>query len=156
MILQPCTSLHDVATFNIEVQRSNNAADYTAGAGEAMTPRRSRGRQPTPLPAETSPRRLKSTATSALAKQGNLTSLVAPITSAKTPIRTLRTVYVGVSTDAGRNARRSHLRPQGLHQPCRSAGATTARQHLPSARRGQLWLLYTVGQTTRIFFSRLL
>jgi hypothetical protein len=97
-------SYHDLATFNIEVQRSNNGGlTYTAGAGEAI--------DSATLPAAGSliPTNTGNTAAqlkvdkSSCPSKGNLyAAFVAPdSTTENANSGPQRTVYVGVSTDAG-------------------------------------------------------
>jgi hypothetical protein len=100
-------SYHDVATFNIEVQRSNNGGlTYLAGAGEAI--------DATTLPAAGSivPTDSGNTAAqikvdrSACPSKGNLyVAFSAPDNvTENTNSGPQRSIYVGVSTDAGLNA----------------------------------------------------
>jgi len=100
---------HDVATFNIEVQRSSNGGlTYTAGAGEAI--------DAATLPAAGSlaPTDSGNVAaqikvdhnTSSCPSRGNLyVAFVAPDNATENAnTGPLRSVYVAVSTDAGLNA----------------------------------------------------
>ena len=102
-------SYHDLATFNIEVQRSNNGGlTYTAGAGEAL--------DAATLPAAGSivPTDTGNVAaqikvdrnTSSCPSKGNLyVAFVAPDSAAENAATgPARSVYVGVSTDAGLDA----------------------------------------------------
>src|SRR6266478_4539803 len=100
-------SYHDVATFNIEVQRSNNGGlTYVAGAGEAI--------DATTLPTAGSLAPTDSANTAAQIKvdrnscpsKGNLyVAFTAPDNvTENTNTGPQRSVYVGVSTDAGLNA----------------------------------------------------
>ncbi len=102
-------SYHDLATFNIEVQRSNNGGlTYTAGAGEAL--------DAATLPAAGSivPTDTGNVAaqikvdrnTSSCPSKGNLyVAFVAPDSATENAATgPARSVYVGVSTDAGLDA----------------------------------------------------
>jgi hypothetical protein len=102
-------SYHDLATFNIEVQRSNNGGlTYTAGLGEAIDA------ATLPAAGNITPTASANVAaqikvdhnTSSCPSKGNLyVAFVAP-DSATENVATgpLRSVYVGVSTDAGLDA----------------------------------------------------
>jgi len=100
---------HDLATFNIEVQRSNNGGrTYTAGAGEGIDA------ATLPAAGNITPTASANVAaqikvdqnTSSCPSKGNLyVAFVAPDSATENAnTAPLRSVYVGVSTDAGLDA----------------------------------------------------
>src|SRR6267378_4270109 len=102
-------SYHDLATFNIEVQRSNNGGlTYTAGAGEAIDA------ATLPAAGNITPTASANVAaqikvdhnTSSCPSRGNLyVAFVAPDSATENAASgPLRSVYVGVSTNAGLGA----------------------------------------------------
>src|SRR5712675_3542867 len=102
-------SYHDLATFNIEVQRSNNGGlTYLAGAGEAIDA----ATLPTagslvPTDSANVAAQIKvDRNSSSCASRGNLyVAFVAPDSATENAATgPLRSVYVGVSTDAGLDA----------------------------------------------------
>ncbi len=152
---------HDVATFNIEVQRSNNGGlTYTAGTGEAI--------DSATLPAAGSlaPTNSANIAaqikvdrnTSSCPSKGNLyVAFVAPDNlSENTNSGPLRTVYVGVSTDAGLNAPTITFTDHKVFtSPVGSAGATHGTANIfPALAVDNFGYLYTVwSDNENIFLS---
>ncbi len=151
----------DAATFNIEVQRSNNGGlTYTAGAGEAI--------DAATLPAAGSlaPTNSGNIAaqikvdrnTSSCPSKGNLyVAFVAPDNvSENTNSGPLGTVYVGVSTDAGRNAPTITFTDHRVFtSPVGSAGATHGTANIfPALAVDNFGYLYTVwSDNENIFLS---
>jgi len=148
-------SYHDVATFNIEVQRSNNGGlTYVAGAGEAI--------DAATLPAAGSlaPTDSGNVAaqikvdhnTSSCPSKGNLyVAFVAPDSATEnTNSGPLRSVYVGVSTDAGLDAPTMTFTDHKVYAaPAGSLGATHGNnQVFPALAVDNFGYVYTVWSDT--------
>jgi hypothetical protein len=141
-------SYHDLATFNIEVQRSNNGGlTYAAGVGEALDA------ATLPVAGSLAPTDSGNVAaqikvdrnTSSCPSKGNLyVAFVAPDSATENSnTGPLRSVYVGVSTDAG----------QSVHQSVRLTRSGQRRQqYLSGSGGGQLRLRLhrLVGQPERL------
>jgi hypothetical protein len=154
-------SYHDLATFNIEVQRSNNGGlTYAAGLGEAI--------DAATLPAAGSlvPTDSANVAaqikvdhnTSSCPTKGNLyVAFVAPDTVTENANGgPLRTVYVGVSTDAGLNAGTMTFTDHKVFtSPVGSPGAINgANQIFPALAVDNFGYVYTVwSDNQNIFLS---
>ena len=152
-------SYHDVATFNIEVQRSNNGGlTYVAGTGEAI--------DAATLPAAGSLAPTDSANTAAQIKvdrsscpsKGNLyVAFVAPDNvTENTNSGPQRSVYVGVSTDAGLNAATMTFTDHKVYtSPAGSAGATNGNnQVFPALAVDNFGYVYTVwSDNTNVFLS---
>jgi hypothetical protein len=152
-------SYHDVATFNIEVQRSNNGGlTYVAGAGEAI--------DAATLPAAGSLAPTDSANTAAQIKvdrsscpsKGNLyVAFVAPDNvTENTNSGPQRSVYVGVSTDAGLNAATMTFTDHKVYtSPAGSAGASNGNNHVfPALAVDNFGYVYTVwSDNTNVFLS---
>jgi hypothetical protein len=154
-------SYHDVATFNIEVQRSNNGGlTYVDGAGEAI--------DAATLPAAGSlaPTDSANVAaqikvdhnTSSCPSKGNLyVAFVAPDNATEnTNSGPLRSVYVGVSTDAGLNAPTITFTDHKVFtSPAGSPGATHGTANIfPALAVDNFGYVYTVwSDNQNIFLS---
>jgi hypothetical protein len=152
-------SYHDVATFNIEVQRSNDGGlTYVAGAGEAI--------DAATLPAAGSLAPTDSANTAAQIKadntscpsRGNLyVAFTAPDNATEnTNGGPQRSVYVGVSTDAGLNAPTITFTDHKVFaSPAGSPGATNGNNNIfPALAVDNFGNVYTVwSDNTNIFFS---
>ena len=152
-------SYHDVATFNIEVQRSNNGGlTYVAGAGEAI--------DAATLPAAGSLAPTDSANTAAQIKvdksacpsKGNLyVAFTAPDNvTENTNTGPQRSVYVGVSTDAGLNAPTITFTDHKIYtSPAGSAGAVHGtNQIFPALAVDNFGYVYTVwSDNTSVFLS---
>jgi len=140
---------HDLATFNIDVQRSNNGGlTYTAGAGEAID-------AATLLAAGSlAPTDTANTAAqlkvdhSACPSKGNLyVAFTAPDNALEnTRSKPQRTVYVGVSTDAGLGAATFTFTDHKVFaSPAGSLGATNGNNNIfPAIAVDNFSNLYTV------------
>jgi hypothetical protein len=152
-------SYHDVATFNIEVQRSNNGGlTYVAGAGEAI--------DAATLPAAGSlaPTDSANVAaqikvdhnTSSCPSKGNLyVAFVAPDNATEnTNGGPLRSVYVGVSTDAGLDAPTITFTDHKVFtSPAGSPGATHGtNQIFPALAVDNFGYVYTVWSDNESVF----
>ena len=148
-------SYHDVATFNIEVQRSNNGGlTYVAGVGEAI--------DAATLPAAGSlaPTDSGNVAaqikvdrnTSSCPSKGNLyVAFVAPDSATEnTNSGPLRSVYVGVSTDAGLDAPTMTFTDHKVYAaPAGSLGATHGNNQIfPALAVDNFGYVYTVWSDT--------
>jgi hypothetical protein len=152
-------SYHDVATFNIEVQRSNNGGlTYVAGAGEAI--------DAATLPAAGSLAPTDSANTAAQIKvdksscpsKGNLyVAFVAPDNvTENTNSGPQRSVYVGVSTDAGLNASTITFTDHKVYaSPAGSPGAANGNnQVFPALAVDNFGYVYAVwSDNTNVFLS---
>jgi hypothetical protein len=152
-------SYHDVATFNIEVQRSNNGGlTYVAGAGEAI--------DAATLPAAGSLAPTDSANTAAQIKvdksacpsKGNLyVAFTAPDNvTENTNTGPQRSVYVGVSTDAGLNVPTITFTDHKVYtSPAGSAGAVHGtNQIFPALAVDNFGYVYTVwSDNTSVFLS---
>jgi hypothetical protein len=152
-------SYHDVATFNIEVQRSNNGGlTYVAGAGEAI--------DTTTLPAAGSlvPTDSANTAAqikvdhSACPSKGNLyVAFSAPDNvTENTNTGPQRTMYVGVSTDAASGAGAFTFTDHKVFtSPAGSPGATNGINNIfPALAVDDFGYVYTVwSDNTNVFLS---
>jgi hypothetical protein len=152
-------SYHDVATFNIEVQRSNDGGlTYVAGAGEAI--------DTATLPAAGSLAPTDSANTAAQIKvdnsscpsKGNLyVAFTAPDNATEnTNGGPQRSVYVGVSTDAGLNAPTFTFTDHKVFtSPAGSQGATNGNNNIfPALAVDNFGNAYTVwSDNTNIFLS---
>ena len=150
---------HDLSTFNINVQRSNNGGlTYTAGAGEAI--------DFATLPAAGSLAPTDSANTAAQIKvdhtacpsQGNLyVAFTAPDNAIEnTHGGPQRTVYVGVSTDAGLGAPTFTFTDHKVFtSPAGSAGATNGNNNIfPALAVDDFGNVYTVwSDNENIFLS---
>ena len=140
---------HDLATFNIDVQRSNNGGlTYTAGAGEAIdaaTP---------PAAGSLAPTDSANTAAqikvdhSACPSEGDLyVAFTAPDNATEnTNGRPQRTVYVAVSTDAGLGAATFTFTDHKVFtSPAGSLGATNGNNNIfPALAVDNFGNVYTV------------
>ncbi len=142
-------SYHDVATFNIEVQRSNNGGlTYVAGAGEAIDA------ATLPTAGSLAPTDSANTAAqikvdkSACPSKGNLyVAFTAPDNvTENTNTGPQRSVYVGVSTDAGLNAPTITFTDHKIYaSPAGSAGAIHGtNQIFPALAVDNFGYVYTV------------
>lgn len=152
-------SYHDVATFNIEVQRSNDGGlTYVAGAGEAI--------DTATLPAAGSLAPTDSANTAAQIKvdnsscpsKGNLyVAFTAPDNATEnTNSGPQRSVYVGVSTDAGLNAPTFTFTDHKVFaSPAGSQGATNGNNNIfPALAVDNFGNVYTAwSDNTNIFLS---
>jgi hypothetical protein len=152
-------SYHDVATFNIEVQRSNNGGlTYTAGAGEGI--------DAATLPAAGSIAPTDSANTAAQIKvdntacpsKGNLyVAFTAPDNATEnTNSGPQRSVYVGVSSDAGLDAPTFTFTDHKVFaSPAGSAGATNGNNNIfPALAVDNFGNVYTVwSDNQNIFLS---
>ncbi len=152
-------SYHDVATFNIEVQRSNNGGlTYVAGAGEAI--------DAATLPAAGSLAPTDSANTAAQIKvdksscpsKGNLyVAFTAPDNvTENTNSGPQRSVYVGVSTDAGLNAPTITFMDHKIYtSPAGSAGAIHGtNQIFPALAVDNFGYVYTAwSDNSSVFLS---
>jgi hypothetical protein len=154
-------SYHDLATFNIEVQRSNNGGlTYTAGLGEAI--------DAATLPAAGN---ITPTASANVAAQikvdhntsscpsiGNLyVAFVAPDSATENAATgPLRSVYVGVSTDAGLDAPTFTFTDHKVFtSPAGSSGAVNGGNNIfPALAVDNFGYVYTVwSDNQNIFLS---
>jgi hypothetical protein len=148
---------HDLATFNINVQRSNNGGlTYTAGAGEAI--------DVATLPAAGSLAPTDSANTAAQIKvdhsacpsKGNLyVAFTAPDNAAEnTNGGPQRTIYVGVSTDAGLGAATFTFTDHKVFtSPAGSLGATQGTNNIfPALAVDSLGNVYTVWSDNQSIF----
>jgi len=152
-------SYHDVATFNIEVQRSNNGGlTYVAGAGEAIDA------ATLPTAGSLAPTDSANTAAqikvdkSACPSKGNLyVAFTAPDNvTENTNTGPQRSVYVGVSTDAGLNAPTITFTDHKIYtSPAGSAGAVHGtNQIFPALAVDNFGYVYTVwSDNTSVFLS---
>ena len=152
-------SYHDVATFNIEVQRSNDSGlTYVGGAGEAI--------DAATLPAAGSLAPTDSANTAAQIKadntscpsRGNLyVAFTAPDNATEnTNGGPQRSVYVGVSTDAGLDAPTITFTDHKVFaSPAGSPGATKGNNNIfPALAVDNFGSVYTVwSDNTNIFLS---
>jgi hypothetical protein len=154
-------SYHDLATFNIEVQRSNNGGlTYVAGAGEAL--------DAATLPAAGSLVPTDSANVAAQIKvdrntiscpsRGNLyVAFVAPDSATENSnTGPLRSVYVGVSTDAGLNAPTITFTDHKVFtSPAGSPGAVNGGNNIfPALAVDNFGYVYTVwSDNQNIFLS---
>ncbi len=152
-------SYHDLATFNIEVQRSNNGGlTYVAGAGEAV--------DAATLPAAGSlvPTDSGNVAaqikvdhnTSSCPSKGNLyVAFVAPDSATEnTNTGPLRSVYVGVSTDAGAGAPTITFTDHRVFtSPAGSPGAANGGNNIfPALAVDNFGYVYTVWSDNQSIF----
>jgi len=150
---------HDLATFNIDVQRSNNGGlTYTAGAGEGIDT------ATLPAAGSLSPTDSANTAAqikvdnSACPSKGNLyVAFTAPDNAIEnTHGQPQRTVYVGVSTDAGLGAATFTFTDHKVFtSPLGSLGATNGNNNIfPALAVDNFSNLYTVwSDNQNIFLS---
>jgi hypothetical protein len=152
-------SYHDVATFNIEVQRSNNGGlTYVAGVGEAIDA------ATLPTAGSLAPTDSANTAAqikvdkSACPSKGNLyVAFTAPDNvTENTNTGPQRSVYVGVSTDAGLNAPTITFTDHKIYtSPAGSAGAVHGtNQIFPALAVDNFGYVYTVwSDNASVFLS---
>src|SRR6266576_812475 len=154
-------SYHDVATFNIQVQRSNNGGlTYVAGAGEAIdaaTLPASGSLAPTDS-ANVAAQIKVDRNTSSCPSKGNLyVAFVAPDSATENAATgPLRSVYVGVSTDAGLNAPTITFTDHKIYtSPAGSAGAVHGtNQIFPALAVDNFGYVYTVwSDNASVFLS---
>lgn len=142
-------SYHDVATFNIEVQRSNNGGlTYVAGAGEAIDA------ATLPVAGSIAPTDSANTAAqikvdnTACPSKGNLyVAFTAPDNATEnTNSAPQRSIYVGVSTDAGLNAPTFTFTDHKVFtSPAGSQGATHGLNNIfPALAVDNFGAVYTV------------
>jgi len=150
-------SYHDVATFNIEVQRSNNGGlTYLAGAGEAIDS------ATLPVAGSLVPTDSGNTAAqikvdkSSCPSKGNLyVAFTAPDNvTENTNSGPQRSIYVGVSTDAGLNAPTITFTDHKVYtSPAGSPGATHGtNQVFPALAVDNFGYVYTVWSDNESVF----
>jgi hypothetical protein len=150
-------SYHDVATFNIEVQRSNNGGlTYLAGAGEAIDS------ATLPVAGSLVPTDSGNTAAqikvdkSSCPSKGNLyVAFTAPDNvTENTNTGPQRSVYVGVSTDAGLNAPTMTFSDHKVYtSPAGSPGAIHGtNQIFPALAVDNFGYVYTVWSDNQSIF----
>lgn len=148
---------HDLATFNINVQRSSNGGlTYTAGAGEAIDA------ATLPAAGSLSPTSTANTAAqikvdnSACPSKGNLyVAFTAPDNATENANSgPQRSVYVGVSTDAGLDTPITFTDHKVFASPVGSPGATHGNNNIfPALAVDNFGNVYTVWSETRMYFS---
>src|SRR6266853_6066046 len=152
-------SYHDVATFNIEVQRSNNGGlTYVAGAGEAIDAATlpTAGRL-APTDSGNTAAQIKVDKSSCPSKGNLYVAFTAPDNvTENTNSGPQRSVYVGVSTDAGLNAPTITFTDHKIYtSPAGSAGAVHGtNQIFPALAVDNFGYVYTVwSDNTSVFLS---
>src|SRR6266446_2730493 len=152
---------HDLATFNIEVQRSNNGGlTYTAGAGEGIDAATfPTAGNITPTASANVAAQIKGDRnTSSCPSKGNLyVAFVAPDSATENAnTGPLRSMYVGVSTDAGLDAPTITFTDHKVFtSPAGSPGATHGTANIfPALAVDNFGYVYTVwSDNQNIFLS---
>ncbi len=152
-------SYHDLATFNIEVQRSNNGGlTYTAGLGEAIDAATlPAAGNITPIASANVAAQIKvDHNTSSCPSRGNLyVAFVAPDSATENATSApLRSVYVGVSTNAGLNAPTITFADRKVFtSPPGSPGATNGGNNIfPALAVDNFGYVYTVWSDNQSVF----
>ncbi len=150
---------HDLATFNIEVQRSNNGGlTYTAGAGEGIDAATlPAAGNITPTASANVAAQIKvDNNTSSCPSKGNLyVAFVAPDSATENAATgPLRSVYVGVSTDAGLDAPTITFTDHKVFtSPAGSPGATNGGNNIfPALAVDNFGYVYTVWSDNQSVF----